>query len=50
MAKNLSKTPVQPELLVEQLRALRQQIPEYTQLTIAEAKTLKGRPWRTRAS
>jgi hypothetical protein len=33
---------LQPELLVEQLRALRQQIPEYTQLTLAEAQTLKG--------
>ena len=42
MAKNIVENPVQPELLVEQLRALRQQIPEYTQLTFAEAQALKG--------
>jgi hypothetical protein len=42
MAKNIVENPVQPALLVEQLRALRQQIPEYTQLTLAEAQTLKG--------
>jgi hypothetical protein len=42
MAKNIVETPVQPQLLVEQLRALRQQIPEYAQLTVNEAKTLQG--------
>jgi hypothetical protein len=42
MAKNLIETPVQPQLLVEQLRALRQQIPEHTQFTAAEARTLQG--------
>jgi hypothetical protein len=41
MATNI-ETPVQPELMVEQLRALRQQIPEYAQLTVSDAKTLRG--------
>jgi hypothetical protein len=32
---------IQPEALVEQLRALRQQIPQYTSLTVANAKSLR---------
>jgi hypothetical protein len=40
MADN--NTPIQPEALVEQLRALRQQIPEYAPLTVADAKSLRA--------
>jgi hypothetical protein len=36
-----NNTPIQPEVMVEQLRALRQQIPAYTPLTVANAKSLR---------
>jgi hypothetical protein len=35
------ETPVKPEAMVEQLRALRQQVPSYSQLTAAETKSLR---------
>ena len=40
MAVNGS-TPLKPEAMVEQLRALRLQIPEYSQITIADARSLR---------
>ena len=36
------ESPVKPESLVEQLRALRLQVPSYSQLTIAEARSLRS--------
>jgi hypothetical protein len=36
------ENPVKPESIVEQLRALRLQIPEYSQLTTAEARSLRS--------
>jgi hypothetical protein len=36
------ETPVKPESIAEQLRALRQQIPSYSQLTTAEAQSLRS--------
>jgi hypothetical protein len=33
---------ISPEAMVEQLRALRAQIPQYAQLTVAEAQSLRG--------
>jgi hypothetical protein len=41
MVANNSSTPLKPEAIVEQLRALRQQIPEYMQLSTAEARSLR---------
>jgi hypothetical protein len=36
------ESPVKPESVVEQLRALRQQIPSYSQLTTAETQSLRA--------
>jgi hypothetical protein len=41
MATETNDTPSTPEEIVEQLRALRRQIPEYSQLTNADAATLR---------
>jgi hypothetical protein len=38
----LIETPVNPESIVEQLRAVRQQIPAYSQITIKEAQGLRA--------
>jgi hypothetical protein len=41
MTTESNNTPITPEEMVEQLRALRRQIPEYSQLTNANAATLR---------
>jgi hypothetical protein len=35
------ESPVKPESMVEQLRALRQQVPSYSQLTTSESRSLR---------
>ena len=42
MAIDNNNTLISPDAIVEQLRAVRSQIPEYSQLTIANAQTMRA--------
>ena len=42
MADQNTNSPITPEAIVEQLRALRSQIPEYQQLKVADARVLSN--------